>query len=378
MIEVSEDAPEPRPRTRDYGQLRVDLDAWLARQLPAEVQAHVSALEVPESNGMSSDTVLFELVTRESGRERTTPYVARLEPELSDVPVFQSYDFAKQFRVMRLVADRTEVPVPATPWLELDAAAVGSPFFVMERVSGQVPPDVMPYTFGDNWFGDAAPADQRHLQDTTLVTLARLHELNIDNADLAFLEADVPGDTALRRHVKATWGYYEWVAGPDKRSPLLERCFAWLDDHWPADEGPTVLSWGDARIGNVLYRDFEPVGVLDWEMAGTATREVDLGWMLFLHRFFQDLTEELGMAGLPDLFRVDEACATYEQASGHTPRDLHFYLLYSALRHGIIMSRIGHRMIASGQAEMPDDPDDLIMHRETLRQMLDGTYWAKL
>ena len=32
------------------------------------------------------------------------------------------------------------------------------------------------------------------------------------------------------------------------------------------DAGPTGTLWGDARVGNVLYRDFEPVAVLDWEM----------------------------------------------------------------------------------------------------------------
>ena len=29
----------------------------------------------------------------------------------------------------------------------------------------------------------------------------------------------------------------------------------------------TVFNWGDSRIGNMLWRDFEPVAVLDWEMA---------------------------------------------------------------------------------------------------------------
>src|SRR5690242_20791167 len=28
------------------------------------------------------------------------------------------------------------------------------------------------------------------------------------------------------------------------------------DEHWPKDVGPTVLSWGDSRVGNVLFRDF--------------------------------------------------------------------------------------------------------------------------
>ena len=234
----------------------------------------------------------------------------------------------------------------------------------------------MPYTFGDNFLFDAAPDLQRTLQDTTVEALAKLHEINTGNADLSFLEFDRGGDTALRRHVGSTWDYYEWVAAHGVRQPLIERGFAWLDETWPTDEGTTVLSWGDARVGNVLYRDFRPVGVLDWEMAGTGPREIDLGWMLFLHRFFQDLTEQMEMPGLPGFMRCDDVCARYEQVSGVAPRDLRFYMFYAALRHGIVMSRIQHRLVAAGQATMPDDPDDMIMHRTTVEQMLAGTYWS--
>ena len=139
-----------------------------------------------------------------------------------------------------------------------------------------------------------------------------------------------------------------------------------------------MLLWGDARVGNVLYRDFEPVGVLDWEMAAVGPREIDLGWMMFLHRFFQDISDQMELPGLPDFMRRDDVVATYEQASGATVRDPHFYMMYAALRHGIIMSRIQQRLVATGDGIMPDDPDDMIMHRSTLEAMLDGTYWAKL
>ena len=44
-----------------------------------------------------------------------------------------------------------------------------------------------------------------------------------------------------------------------------------------------MLNWGDARVGNILYRDFAPIAVLDWEMATVGPREVDLAWMIFLH-----------------------------------------------------------------------------------------------
>ncbi len=47
----------------------------------------------------------------------------------------------------------------------------------MDYVDGVVPPDVMPYTFGDNWYSDAPPESQRLLQDSTVDVLAKLHAI---------------------------------------------------------------------------------------------------------------------------------------------------------------------------------------------------------
>ena len=94
----------------------------------------------------------------------------------------------------------------------------------------------------------------------------------------------------------------------DTPSPLLADCFAWLEDNFPTEVGGDALSWGDGRIGNMMFRDNEVVAVLDWEMAAVAPPEVDLGWMCYLHLFFQDLAVDLGAPGLPEMFRpVDVA-----------------------------------------------------------------------
>ena len=239
------------------------LQSWLGDRVDGP--AEISALELPSANGMSSETVLFDVVAGGV----TSRCVARIEPEASAVPVFPSYDLPKQFRVMQLVATETDVPVPRPLWLEPESEAIGAPFFVMERVDGQVPPDLMPYTFGDNWLFDATRDEQAMLQQSSIEALASLHALNGDDT-LAFLALDRPEPTALGRHLGETAAYYEWVIGDGPRIPILERSLTWLADNLPADEGPPVLSWGDARIGNVLYRDFAPVGVLDWEMAGIA------------------------------------------------------------------------------------------------------------
>jgi aminoglycoside phosphotransferase (APT) family kinase protein len=128
----------------------------------------------------------------------------------------------------------------------------------------------------------------------------------------------------------------------------------------------------------MLFDGFEVAAVLDWEMAGVAPAEIDLGWTVYLHRFFQDLAEQLGAPGLPDFMTEADVTATYAEVSGRTPADLQWYATYAAMRHGVIMRRVTERGVLFGQAVRPADPDEMIMHRATLRQMLDGTYWSSL
>ncbi len=371
-----EPAPRPQTSTRDRQELRRRLADWFRQNLPPGAAPEVSELGGPSATGMSSETLLFEVSWREDGGSVTESCAARLRPEPTAMPVFPSYDLERQFRVMQLAGQRTEVPVPRTLWFEPSEEHLGSPFFVMERVEGVVPPDIMPYPFG-SWLSEASREDQARLQRNSVRVLADLHAMAASRAELAFLESDAPGDTDLRKHVNEQVAYYEWVA-EGVRHPLIERAFRWLGDHWPADPSPTVVSWGDSRIGNIIFRDFEPVAVLDWEMAGLGPREIDLGWFVFLHRFFQDIAESAGLPGMPHFLRLDDVAATYEELSGHSPRYLEFYTMYAALRHAIVMSRVTRRAIHFGEATMPDDPDDLISHRQILEAMLAGSYWNHL
>jgi aminoglycoside phosphotransferase (APT) family kinase protein len=371
--QVSTTKSEIKKTTRDYGELEVRLGAWLAEQLPGR-EPTIASMVVPDSNGMSSETILLDVTTNDGA---TTRYVVRIAPLDDAFPVFRSYDLDLQFRVMKLVGERSDVPVPAMVWLELDDSKVGSPFLVMERLDGLVPPDNLPYPFGDNWLYDASREDQRRLQDSTIAAMAGIHGIELTDDDRAFLDTDAPGETALRRHVEDQKAYHEWVTGGDHH-PVITKTFEWLEANWPEDDTDAHLSWGDGRVGNVMYQDFEPVGVLDWEMASLAPREVDLAWTIFIHRFFEDIVGMLELPGMPHFMRQDDVCATYEAITGYTPRDMRWYLVYAALRHGIVMAQVTRRAVAFGEAEMPDDPDDLIMHKPTLYEMIDGTYWDKM
>src|SRR4029078_5366990 len=104
------------------------------------------------------------------------------------------------------------------------------PFFVMERVDGVVPPDVLPYNFGDSWLYDASREEQARLQRTAVGILAAIHAIDRPADELAFLQLDRPGDTALARHVADLRAYYDWVAA-GLHSPLLEPPVTRLEEY---------------------------------------------------------------------------------------------------------------------------------------------------
>lgn len=372
------DGADLRRSSRDLGDVRERLQAWLVRTLPAGSSPRITSLEGTSANGMSSETLLFDATWDDGAGTRSERLVARLAPGRHDVPVFPRYDLGKQYETIRLVGRRSEVPVPPVHWSEPDPAAIGTPFFVMGRVDGRVPPDVMPYNFGDSWLYHAAPTDQRRLQDATVETIARLHGIDRPTELFAFLAPDAAGDTPLRRRVAVAGAWYEFAARDGFRSPLVERALAWLDDHWPAHESAPLLSWGDSRIGNVMYHPaaFEPVAVLDWEMATLGPCELDVAWLVYGHRIFEDIAASLELGGMPGFLRVDDVATTYEACTGHAPRDLSWYGTFAAVQYAIVFLRTGARSVHFGETAMPADTDDLIMNREPLERMLAGTYWS--
>jgi aminoglycoside phosphotransferase (APT) family kinase protein len=361
--------------TRDLDALGVRLRSWLAQRLPDGSDPEVVISNGAVTTGLSSETILIDAAWDEGSGRRSEALVARVAPDESDVPVFASYDLHRQFETLRLVDELTDVPVPKMWWLERDPRAIGSQFFVMSRIEGEVPPDLMPYTFGDNWLFDASTDQKRRLQEASVSVLAKLHAIERPEQVFAHLSFDEPGDSALKKHVAHTRAWYDFAVAGGARSRLVEQCFEWLYDNWPDDDKDTVLSWGDARIGNMMYRDFQPVAVLDWEMAGLGPRELDVAWMIFAHRVFQDIAGALELPGMPDFMSADDVIRVYEKESGTTLGDLSFYATYAAVQWGIVFLRTGQRQAHFGQITLPDDPDDLMHHRGALEKMADGRYW---
>ena len=361
---------------RDLTTIPAVLPDWLSSVMASGVRPQVSVESGVDSNGMSSETIILTGRWEQDGKHVEEKWVARVAPTAQDVPVFIDYRMDHQFDVIRLVGELTDVPVPRVRWIEPTGDLLGSPFFLMDLVEGIVPPDVMPYTFGGNWFADAPAAKQRELQDATVEVLAKLHAIPDASGTFGFLaDSDPPGDTPLRRRLNWLTAWYEFAVPDIGRSELVETALGWLEDNFPADvaAGEPVLSWGDARIGNVLYRDYRPVAVLDWEMATLGPRELDVSWIIFAHMVFQELGGLAGLPGLPDVMREEDVRTTYRTLTGVELGDLRWFYVYSAVIWCCVFMRTGARRVHFGEIERPEDVESMFYHGGLLKRLIEET-----
>ncbi len=372
-------APEPAVEdisrlehsSRDLSTLPAVMSQWLSTVMPGGVAPDITVESGVDSNGMSSETIIFTARWEEDGEQREQKFVARVAPTAEDVPVFTEYRMDHQFDVIRLVGEKTDIPVPRVRWLESTGSVLGTQFFLMDYVEGRVPPDVMPYTFGGNWFADAPAESRRELQDATVEVIAKLHSIPAPEKTFGFLN-DGSEPNALRRNLNWLRSWYAWSVPDIGNSPLVERALEWLEANWPADvaASDTVLIWGDSRVGNVLYDGFRPVAVLDWEMATLGPREMDVAWMIFAHNVFQELAGLAGLPGLPDVMREEDVRETYTKLSGAELGDLHWFYVYSGVIWCCVFMRTNARRVRFGEIEKPEDVESLFYHGSLLKRLI--------
>jgi aminoglycoside phosphotransferase (APT) family kinase protein len=343
----------PAPVGRDFEQTRHQLQAWLPELLRAHWDDEVSDVRVgelagPEATGFSSDTLMFDVSFRTSrAGEQALGLVARILPQR--MFLFPEYDLPAQFRILRAL-EPTEIAVPTAYWEEPSGDVIGAPFYLMGRVEGRIPADNPPYNAA-GWVTELSPEDRAAMWRSYLETLVALRALDPTALGLGFLAKPELGDTPLAQELAYYENYLEWIYG-DREHPTVSRSLPWLLANKPREAAAPSLSWGDARIGNMIFRDNRCVAVLDWEMARLGDPMMDLAWGLFLDRYH---TEGNGIERLPGFPTREETIALYEALAGERVRDIEYYELLAGMRFSVILTRLAQQLIA--QDFLPKDSD---------------------
>lgn len=339
---------------RDPEETGATLTAWLRDQLPEAADVLVSNVVVPQSSGFSNETFLFDASWIEAGEERTSQFVLRAEP--TGNKLFPHVDvLSQQHATMKRVGEVSDVPVPTMRWAEPEAEVLGTPFFVMDRIDGRVPPDSPPYV-AEGFVLDLAPADRRTLSQNGLDAMCQVHAIDplsvggFEHLDKAAQGHGPPGPDQLKAYFAH---YHQWALG-DTAHPICEQAWQWLVERWPDDGDRLDLTWGDARMGNLMFAEngLACTGVFDWEMAAITNAESDLGWWIYMQNFHCYSSE----VELPEgLLTADDAVARWQEQTGRTAEHVEFYTALGGYHFSLIMVAMATCVNAIAPGMMPDD-----------------------
>ena len=309
---------------RDPAALAATMQAWLERRIP---DGRIVLGPISEaSGGHSSETLFISAEIARGGAVEQARWVLRIEA--TGHQVYQDPSVARQAWVMQAVARSGLAPVPRVLWIEEDSAVLGAPFFIMERVDGEA---------GDEHYHsrgvlfDAPEAERAAMWLSAVEAMAGVHR--VDPAEAGFLARPALGPTGLDQEIAAWDNYCLWAAV--KPNATLERARAWLTRNLPSHR-PTGLAWGDARLGNVMFRDGRCCALLDWETASLGGAETDLGWWIYYDWW---IAEGMNTPRLAGIGGREETIRAWEHFAGRKAEAMEWHEVFATWRFAIISER---------------------------------------
>jgi aminoglycoside phosphotransferase (APT) family kinase protein len=318
------------------------LARWLTTQLDVD-RAEVGEFDRP-SGGYSAETLIVPLTLTQGATVTHEQVVLRREmpePPIYPVQVETDNEIEIQWRVMNALAAHATVPIAPMLGYETDSAVLGSPFFVMGFIPGEIPREDPMYVI-DGFYVDASADERTRMITTGIEAMAGVHAVDVAAAGLEWLSP--AGEVNDGHRQLRIWRDYAERELDGRPHDLMMRAFDRVADELPTGSEP-VLNWGDARLGNVIWQDFRPGCLTDFEASALAPVEMDLGWWLMFEQWSH---LSAGLEPFPGALSPEAQVERYQTASGRTVDDIGPWVLFAAARYAAIVVRVMNRMVTRG------------------------------
>ncbi len=251
------------------GSLQEKILAYLQSKLPRAKDLTLAQF-THTAGGWSHEIYTFYACWHEDGQAVTRGLCLRKDPGVGLLRNLS--DLRQQYRVLRAL-ESTPVPTPHVYWYEEDTTILGGPFFLMEKVEGEVP---NPWSkAGKQYYAEAATRGK--LPRSFVEALAALHNLDWQAAGLGFLGVPGPGtDFALREVAKWESLIQQSLRKPE---PVLTEVLMWLKANAPATQR-LALVHGAYRTGNLIIKDDAIAAIIDWELQMIGDPMYDVAYVL--------------------------------------------------------------------------------------------------
>ena len=333
----------------------IALKNYLSREKPEASNLKIVELDIPVATGFSNETIIFTAQWEEEGKDRTEKFVGRIKPKDGGMfPVHHSgleESCYLQHKIMQTVSEQEAAPMPELFSFEENLEPLGRSFFAMSFVEGEIPSDNPRYTVEGFLVDSATPAERKLLIEDGLRAMAGIHSINWKEAGLGWLDPSKTGMPTTQHQIDI-WRDYSVSELKGREHPVLHEAFKWLEGNDPKDER-VGLSWGDSRIGNIIWQNYRAAAVLDWEACSLLPTEADLGWWLMFDRMSFD---DMGVERKQGYTNREEMISIYETFTGEATRDVYYWEVFATMRFCSIFIRLGDRLVEAGFMQEESNP----------------------
>ncbi len=313
---------EPLPATDRHSLPVSALSAYLHSKVPAFGALHSA---VKFKGGQSNPTYLLET---DAGK-----LVLRRKPAGNILASAHAVD--REFRVLNALHG-SDVPVAKPLHLCEDTSIIGSMFYLMEFVDGEV--------HWDPALPKIEVESRAAYYQTMMTTMAAIH--CVDLVAHGLTDYGRPGNY-FARQIKR-WSE-QYRASQTDSLVAMEQLLQWLPTHCPEDDGRIALVHGDFRFDNLMFVHGQARvrAVVDWELSTLGHPHADLGYLCMALRLPQNPVLS-GLAGLDRgaLGIPDEAAliTQYAELTGAAPqRNWPFHLAFNFFRLAAIAQGVYQR-----------------------------------
>jgi aminoglycoside phosphotransferase (APT) family kinase protein len=278
------------------------------------------------SNGYSNLTYLIESTHHE--------YVLRMPPKGATK---RGHDMSREFKVLsRLSTGFTKVPKVFV--FNKNADILGRPFYIMERVHGEI------ITYNRAKELSISPNHFTKISNLWLETFIELH--NTDYIACGLENLGKPNGYVQRQ--VSNWGS-QYLKAKTQDVPEAIKVMEWMDANQPKQYDHCLIH-NDFKYDNVVFSNtnWESINaVLDWEMCTLGDPLMDLGttiayWSMPTdpEPLLQGLPSPTMMRGNPSRTNIAEL---YAKHSGRNIDKLVFYYVFGLFKIAVIVQQIYYR-----------------------------------
>jgi aminoglycoside phosphotransferase (APT) family kinase protein len=250
-----------------------------------------------------------------------------------------AHDVLREARVLSAIHGQARVPKVLA--VGDDESVIGAPFYVMEKVEGEVVTSEAPPRLD-------TPEEKRRMGEELVDALVEVHAVEWQACGL---EGFGKPTGYLERQLRRFGGL--WDHNKTRELPRVGQLADWLAENMP-ESPPATIVHGDYRLGNVMFAHGAParlVAIFDWELATIGDPLADLGYLTVT--WTQPGDPEDTMWRSPDAvtrregFQTrDELVALYEERSGRSMADLRWYQTLALWKAAVFMEGNYKRWLA--------------------------------